>query len=194
MTRGAPSRRSSLRSLGLVLLAASTSAFRPPARAQVDPRAAEYHIKAAFLCKFGNYIEWPAQAFAERDSPFVIGVVAGDEVSAEVVRTATNALVRGRRIVVRRMRNTDALAGVHLLFVARSAERQLDDWLAAARGQATLIVTESPRGPLPGGGINFVVVDDRVRFDVALPTERPGLRISSDLLGVARVVVGRNAS
>jgi len=187
-------RSTSRRSFGLLLLAASTTAFMEPACAQIESRAAEYHIKAAFLCKFGNYIEWPAQALGERDSPFVIGVVAGDEVAAEIARTATNVLVHGRRIVVRRMQNAEPLAGVHLLFVARSAEGQLDDWLAADRGQPTLIVTESSRGPLPGGSINFVVVDDRVRFDVALPTERAGLRISSDLLGVARTVVGRNAS
>jgi hypothetical protein len=38
--------------------------------------------------------------------------------------------------------------------------------------------------------INFVAVDDKVRFDVALaPAERSQLKISSRLLAVARKVV-----
>jgi hypothetical protein len=38
--------------------------------------------------------------------------------------------------------------------------------------------------------INFVAVDDKVRFDVALPpAERGQLKISSRLLAVARKVV-----
>ena len=37
--------------------------------------------------------------------------------------------------------------------------------------------------------INFVVVDDKVRFDVALhPINRAGLKVSARLLAVARMV------
>jgi hypothetical protein len=47
----------------------------PRAWAQ-DSQAAEYRIKAAFVCKFGNYIEWPPVAFAGPLAPFGIGVWA----------------------------------------------------------------------------------------------------------------------
>jgi len=51
-------------------------------------------------------------------------------------------------------------------------------------------VTESDDGLGAGGTINFVVVDNKVRFDVALaPAEAVSLKISSRLLAVARKVV-----
>ena len=52
------------------------------------------------------------------------------------------------------------------------------------------MVTESDEALAHGSMINFVAVDNRVRFDVALPqAQRRHLRISSRLLGVARRVV-----
>ena len=51
-------------------------------------------------------------------------------------------------------------------------------------------MTESDEGLAAGSMINFVVVDDKVRFDVALArAEQAGLRISARLLSVARKVV-----
>jgi hypothetical protein len=63
--------------------------------------------------------------------------------------------------------------------------------MAASRGLPTLIVTASPAGMAEGSVINFMVVDEKVRFDVALgPAEARGLKISSRLLAVARTVQG----
>jgi len=51
-------------------------------------------------------------------------------------------------------------------------------------------VTEAEDGEDPGSMINFVLVADKVRFDVALPpAEAGGLKISSRLLAVARKVL-----
>jgi hypothetical protein len=49
-----------------------------------------------------------------------------------------------------------------------------------------LTVTENDGALALGGMINFRLVDDRVRFEVALDTaEKAGLRLSSRLLSVA---------
>jgi hypothetical protein len=51
-------------------------------------------------------------------------------------------------------------------------------------------VTETEDGLARGSMINFITVEDKVRFDVALPpAERGQLRISSRLLAVARKVI-----
>ena len=64
---------------------------------------------------------------------------------------------------------------------------------APTAGKPMLIVTETRERSSHGSMINFVVVDDKVRFDVALPpAERDQLRISSRLLAVARKVVPRS--
>lgn len=163
------------------------------ASSQVDTHAAEYHIKAAFLCKFGNYVEWPAQSFAGPEGAFTIGVVGDADVVDEVTRTARGLSVNDWPIVVRKLRHGDAMAGVHILFVTGSSEVSLADWLGAAKGQPVFTVTESPHGTALGSTLNFVVVDNKVRFDISPPMEN-GLKISSRLLGIARKVVPRSSS
>jgi len=161
--------------------------------AQADAQA-EYRVKAAFLYKFGSYIEWPEQAFARADSPLVIGVLGADALADELAQIAGGHTVNGRPVTVRKLRRQDALAGVNILFVGRAESSRLADILAGVRGQPLLVVTEFEDARPHGAAINFVVVDDKVRFDVDLESaDQSGIKISSRLLTVARKVLTRSS-
>ena len=173
--------------LGLLLGAGLVAACRAQ-----SAEALEYRIKAAFVCKFAGYVEWPAQVFAGPDSPIVIGVVGNDAVAYELTRTATGLTVDGRALLVRRWRRGDPVAGLHLLYIASSEGGRLAEILAAVKGQPVLVVTESSEAMPLGSMINFVVVDDKVRFDIApQAAELSRLRISARLLGVARTLIAK---
>jgi hypothetical protein len=152
---------------------------------------AEYRIKAAFLCKFGNYVDWPEVAPALTDPSFVIGVMGGGAVAEAVAAAANGQAVNGRAISVRHIERSDSMQGLNLLFVARSHAARLPEVVAALKDQPVLVVTEQDSAPA-GSMVNFVVVDDKVKFDVSPVTaERRGLRISARLLGVARNIIAR---
>ena len=173
----------------ICLAAASVAAFASTVHAQ---QAAEATVKAAFLYKFAGYVEWPDSAVGPPDAPFTIGIVAADDIAAELERLVPGRTVLNRRIVVRRLKDTEGLKGVHLLFIGRS-EGSPRPLLRAAQHQGTLTVTESDRGLEMGSSINFLAVDDRVGFEVSLESaEKSGLRISSRMLAVARRVVPRS--
>jgi hypothetical protein len=160
-----------------------------PAPAQAD-RAAEIQIKAAFLYKFGAFVEWPPAAFEGPEGPFTIGVLGADALAGELEQITAGRTVHGRRVAVRTLRRGESLAGLHVLFVGQLEGARLAEILQGARGQALLVVTESEGALSQGSMINFVAVEDKVRFDVALPqAERGQLRISSRLLTVARKVI-----
>jgi uncharacterized protein DUF4154 len=153
-------------------------------------RSAEIQIKAAFLYKFGDFVQWPPAALARADAPFAIGVMGAEELAAALEQVVANRSVQGRPVSVRRLRRGDSLAGLHMLFVGEAESARLGDILPAAKGHALLTVTESENALASGSMINFVGEDRKVRFDVALPAaERVQLRISSRLLAVARKVV-----
>jgi hypothetical protein len=158
-----------------------------------DAQAVEYQIKATVLCKFGNFVEWPAPAAAAgAAAPFGIGIVGPEAVIDEVTSAARGQTVNGRPIVVRRLGRGEALDGLGVVFVARSHDARLAETLAEAKGRPILTVTESEQGAAVGSMINFVVVSDKVKFDIALPpAELSGVKISSRLLAVARQVTGR---
>jgi len=160
------------------------------AAAQGDARAAEVRVKAAFLYKFCDFVEWPPEAFAEPGGAFTIGVVGADALADELAQVVARRSVQGRPVAVRKLKLGAPLAGLHMLFVGGRDGSRLPEVLAAAKGQPTLTVTEAEGDGDPGSAINFVLVADKVRFDVALPpAEAGGLRISARLLAVARKVV-----
>lgn len=156
---------------------------------QAESLSIEYQVKAAFVCKFASYVEWPVQSFEKQDSPVTIGVFGSDAVYAEMVRTAAGQqAAEGRPFVVRKLAPGDSLAGIHIVYVARSHASRLGEVLMGTKGQPTLTVSESEE--TAGAVINFVVVNDKVRFDISLPTaESSNLKISARLLAVARRVV-----
>ena len=162
------------------------------AAARADDGLVEYQVKAAFVCKFGNYIDWPPQVLGAAGEPFRIGVLASEAVVEEFRRTAAVSSVAGRPVEVRRLARGEVPEGVHAVFVSRGMAAQAPGLLTALSGRPVLTVTELDPGPATGM-INFVVVDDKVRFDILLPlSTQSGLKISVRLLGVARRVEGRS--
>ena len=160
-----------------------------------DESSAEYQVKAAFVCKFGNYVEWPAHALGAASDPFRIGVLATSAVAEEFRRIAAATVVSWRHVEVRRLARGEAPEGVHVVFVSRGMSSVAGEVIAAAHGRPVLTVTELDPGAMTGiaGMINFVLVDDKVRFDIQLPPAlQSGLKISARLLGVARRVEGRS--
>jgi hypothetical protein len=177
----------------LVLLSVCLAAPAPKAQAQRQAGVSEYAVKAAFVCKFAAYVEWPPATFERPDSPLAIGVLAAAPVADELTHAAQGQSIDGHPIVVRRIAPGGSLAGLHVVFVARSHAARLPEVLAAARGLPVLTVTESDDGA-PTGMINLVVVANKVRFDVAPHmAEANDLRISARMLGVARRVVPKES-
>ena len=154
-------------------------------------QASEAAVKAAFIYRFANYVEWPESAFPA-DASFTIGVAGADEVAAELEKIVPGRIVNGRRVVARRVGEGDAVRGLHVLFIGKgvSNPRAL---LRASQSPGLLVVTEGERGLELGSAINLVVVDDRVGFEVSVDAaERNGLRVSARMLAVARRVIPKS--
>lgn len=149
----------------------------------------EHRVKAAFLYQFAGYVEWPPRAFLQPGTPITIGVVGAAPLAAELSHVTADRSIGGRPVTVRRIQPGESLAGVHILFIGRDESARLGQLARTALPQSILTVTETDGGLDQGSMINFVVVDHRVRFEVALDSaERGGLKLSSRLLSVARQV------
>jgi hypothetical protein len=158
-------------------------------RAENDSTVAEYRIKAAFLLKFLDFITWPTLA-DRADGPVVIGVLGSSSLGDALQQAAAGRPAKGHPVQVRTLRDDESPSGLQMLFVGHAANGRVAAIAAATERQPMLLVTESDTGLALGAAVNFVVVDDKVRFDIALrPAERAGLKISARLLAVARNVL-----
>ena len=149
----------------------------------------ERSVKAAFLYKFLGYAEFPPASFATPSTPLTIGVVGADALAAELTRIVAGRTAQARPIVVKTLRENEAVAGVHLLFVGGEDGARLRAILNSGVPPRMLVVTESDNGLQPGSVINFKIVEERVRFDVSLEAAtRNSVKLSSRLLTVANHV------
>lgn len=169
----------------LLLASAATLAV-----ADIPDVPSESKVKAAFLFKFTSYVDWPTSAFEQTSAPLVISVVNDEDIAGQLTRLVSGRMVNNHSIVVRRLSSDDSSAGSHVLFIGSAASNRLGRILDGARSQPVLTVTELDDALSFASVINFVVIDDQVRFDVSLPAaERNNLKISSRLLTVARQVL-----
>jgi hypothetical protein len=160
------------------------------ASAQTQPLS-EYQVKAVFIYKFCLYVEWPPGTFEDASSPVTIGVVDADEVAAELEAKSKNRTIDGRPLAVRRLNEPSSLDKLQLLFIAHAQENTLAHWMELAQKYPVLVITETPTGLDAGSSINFALQDNKVRFDVELAAaQRQGLKLSAQLLKVARTVRG----
>lgn len=175
--------------LALVLVGILTLAQPNTAQAQTEAeRALERRVKAAFLYRFTEYVNWPDAAFARADAPFVIAVIGPASLAEELRQITIGRTVNGRPVEVRRAADAEAMAPAHIVFIADSEKQRLRDLVRAAPRHA-LVVTESEGALAQGSVINFVLVEGRVRFEISLDSaEKRGLRLSSRLLAVAQSV------
>jgi hypothetical protein len=166
------------------LLALLLSWLIAPGFAAADEAYSEDLVKAEFLSRFGEYIEWPAEHDA--DAALTIAVLASDDVAAELRRITAGRTVQGKPVRVQEVAKIEEAAGAHILYVGPGADDRLLRTVANRSRPAQLVVTDAQNGLAAGGMINFVLVNHRVRFEVSLPaSEQSGLKLSSRLLGVA---------
>ena len=175
--------------LAMVFIAIVASTPWRNAHAADDDASLELRVKAAFLYQFAGYVEWPANASPQPGAPITIAVLGADSLATELSQVVTGRTVGGRAVTVRRVKPGESLTGVHILFIGRAENERLSQLAQASQPRAILTVTETDGALTKGSMINFVLVDRRVRFEVALDSaEKGGLRLSSRLLAVAQLV------
>lgn len=158
-------------------------ALAPLQPARADERPSDQQVKAAFLTRFGAYVEWPDDAGARADAPLQIGVLGSDPLAQELEQQLRGRKVGERVLQLVRLKSGDSLKGLHMLFIGPGSP------IPAPQQRGLLTVSESP--PPRGAVIQFVLSEQKVRFEIDLgAAERNGLRLSSRLLAVAAKVVG----
>jgi hypothetical protein len=168
----------------------ATAAFLCAAQARAEtPPLSEYQVKAAFIYKFATYVRWPQRTEPVATAPFVLCVIGKDPFGRELNAVMDGQKVQGRAIVVKRLTQPEVALRCEVLFVSSSEQAILPKILKALQGAPVLTIGDMDRFAKLGGLINLTTDENRIRFEINKGAiERAGLRVASQLLGLARIV------
>jgi hypothetical protein len=161
----------------------------------IGPAASEVGVdetKAVFLYNFAKFVQWPADAFQDSRAPLVVGVVGTDAFGDVLANTMNGKKVNGRLVEVRSGRTLDALGRCHILYIGGSEEERLAQLLEAV-SPSVVTVGEIDAFLTSGGILQIAIIQNRVRFAInTARAEQAGVRISSKVLTLSRIVVSRS--
>jgi hypothetical protein len=173
----------------LLVIALRLSVLLFASVAVAAPAPSEYQVKAVFLFNFTQFVDWPAQSFADAHVPFVIGVLGRDPFGSALDEAVRGETVNGRALVVERYRSVTELKPCQILFIDRSAGTDVNKALESVGHQGTLTVSDSDAPAPPGVIIRFLSEGKKIRLRIDVDSARDaGLTISSKLLRPAEVV------
>jgi hypothetical protein len=161
-----------------------------PSRAQTaDGDNSEYLIKAGFTYNFAKLMDWPANAFNTPSAPIVIGVMGTDPFEGTLDQVLKGKQANGRDFVVKHLKWGMDYRDCEILFVGNSEAAHVDEILHTVRTLPILTIGEMPGFAQRGGIINFILEDNKVRFEVNVDAaKQANINISSRLLSLAKIV------
>ncbi|HXR15353.1 MAG TPA: YfiR family protein [Terriglobales bacterium] len=152
--------------------------------------ASEYQVKAAFLFNFAKFVEWPADAFPTTDAPLQVCVLGQDPFGGDFEQMIEDKTVNGHRLEIVHPEGVPQARACQVLFIASSEKQKERDILRGLAGVSVLTVGDIPGFAKMGGIINFVLDENRVRFEINVKAaERVHLKLSARLLTVAKLIV-----
>ena len=121
--------------------------------------------RALYILDISKYVEWPAEIMLPA-TEFRIGVLSSDDdLYWELENMAkTRKYVQGKPIRVYLYRNVDDLENTMVLYVNEKENIPVGRIYNKIEGQSTLLITEGY--PFRESMINFVVIDEKPRFEV----------------------------
>lgn len=147
-------------------------------------------VKAGFVYNFAKFTEWPAGSIAA-GAAVQLCLTAGDPLGA-VAQAIDGKPLQGRAVVVRRQVRLEELRHCHIVYITDTDERRQSDALRALRGLPVLSVGDGDGFAEVGGMIGLLSEGGRIQFEVNSDVaQAAGLKISSQLLRLARTVRGR---
>jgi hypothetical protein len=152
-------------------------------------KPSEYQVEAAYLYNFGRFVEWPAKGTTAQTGAFTICVLGEDPFGQALDATLAGETIGNQRVAARRISSPQMSGDCQILFISSSEANRLNKIIEALDKSAVLTVSDIPQFSQRRGMIQFVLEENRIRFEVNLTaTQRAGLTLSSELLKVATVV------
>ncbi|MBL6445058.1 YfiR family protein [Fulvivirga sp. 29W222] len=161
--------------LAALLVAASIQSYS---------QATDDQVKTVFVFNFTRYIQWPTN-----ESNFTIGILGDDTALEKAFQDmASKKSTSGKKIIIKSFASASETNNCNILYIPKDQSSQFSR-VKSQDLKNVLIITEKAGLGRQGSGINFIEVNGKMRFEINKgEIERAGLKVSSQLLGLANEV------
>lgn len=149
----------------------------------VNAKGQHERLQANYIYNIVKYIEWPT---AYKTGDFIIGVLGNSSVTKELKKLAETKKVFNQKITILEFNSTDQISKCHVLFISKLSSGLINLAVAKVGTNSTLIIGESEGLATQGAGINFIVQEDVVSFQLnEVSIKKRGLLVDSKLKSLA---------
>lgn len=169
-------------SLAVILL----SSFLIVQKKHVD----EYIAKAAFIFNFTKFVEWERPE-ANAAPTFVIGVLGDSPIQQHLLDIAANKTINNKRIeVLKCSGKIPSACKCQILFVPEAVtSTDFRNFISELTTKNVLIISERQGFLDQGSAINFLMIDNRIKFEINMQSlNKSNLKASSQLLKLASTI------
>ena len=142
-------------------------------------------LKAAFIYNFTRYIDWGTDT---EENEFIIGIIGSSVIDNPITQLARTNTVKNKRISIRHFNRLEDISYCQILFIPQKCPFPLQSVLDKT-GKGMLTISEEPGMARLGTAFNFILVNDKLKFEANLKAiYSAGLKAGSQLLKLAIIV------
>lgn len=145
-------------------------------------------FKSVFTLSFIRHIGWTESA---KKGDFVIGVVRDKEIADWMTKLSTGKKFGFQNVVIKEFKSPEEVVDCQVVYVSSNVNfgKHASTIVDKVNGGSTLIITESEGATKFGSMINFVVREDKLKFEIhKANAAKFGLQISSKLEGMSNAI------
>jgi len=147
----------------------------------------EYQVKAVYLFNFLNFVDWPEAVFAHPNSPMNLCILGEDPFDKVIDLTFEGKMVGQRRVIIHRLHDMGLDQACHLLFISASEVERMVGIVGSVHNKPILTIGDVKGFVNLNGMIQFVIVDNKIRFQVnRTAIKNASLYMSANLLRLAQ--------
>jgi len=125
-------------------------------------KAQDGKFQAVFIFNFYKQMEWPSDY---KGTDFIIGVLGESEVTP-MLEKLTVSKSGNTNFVITEFTSVSSITKCNMIYISEDQSDQFDAVYNKLSGTSTLIITEKAGLGGKGAGINFVEINDRLKFEL----------------------------
>jgi hypothetical protein len=144
-------------------------------------------IKAVYLYSFTRYFEWPEPKKMDNFIIYIVG--KNDNLISELRNLAKTKKVGNQDIVIKNSPSFDPSVTSHIIyFLPEVPSKPVSEAASKNKNKGALVIAEVPGACKSGASINFIVIENKLKFEYSKNTAvKAGLKTNDDFKQLAAI-------